>query len=79
MLLYILQQYIPPLCFYYSEKESSSGSSMFSFYVVLPFSRMLSSSSKQVFPSFLCFCYSVAWNEGFLSNNMFSFYAFDLH
>ena len=29
MLLYILQQYVPPLYSYYSQKEGSSGSSMF--------------------------------------------------
>ena len=29
MLLYILQQYFPPLYSYYSQKEGSSGSSMF--------------------------------------------------
>ena len=28
--------------------------------------------------SFLCFCYSVASNQGFSSNNMFLFYVFDL-
>ena len=31
---------------------------------------------KQVFPAFLYFCYSVAWNQGFSSNNMFLFSAF---
>ena len=31
---------------------------------------------KLVFPFFLCFCYSVAWNQGFSSNNMFLFYVF---
>ena len=51
----ILQQYVPPLYSYYSEKEGSSGSSMFSFYVDLSFSRMLPSFSSKYFLSFCVF------------------------
>ena len=61
LLLYILRQYVPPLCSYYSEKEGSSGSSMFSFYVVLPFSRMLSIFSNKYF---LPFCFFVIQQYG---------------
>ena len=77
MLLCILQQFFSLSCSYYLGKEVRFFRQQYVFILCsFAIQQNVAKFLKKLFPSFLCFCYSVAWSQGFSSNNMLLFYVF---
>ena len=75
--LYILQQYVTLLCSYYSEKEVRFLRQQYVFISGgFTIQQNVAKVFKQVISSFLCFYYSIAWNQAFSSISMLLLFVF---